>query len=283
MNLLLHDENLRRLHINGRRIEGWLRTRAAMIAAEAAPLSDPNVSILIRTRNDGQHIQRLFSDIKAQNFSGKIEIIVVDTNSRDDTIRYAKIHGARVITLDQEAFSYPKALNMGFKIARYPWVVTLVGHSSLSNRLFLKSLSYWNHRYTDLGGLYSVPLANWNASPTERAENIIGPTIWQQPQAIKKLSIGIMAANCSIVRRELWERLGGYDERYAGGGEDRAFAQTMLDHQALIIREPLCTVFHSHGLDFKNSLRQWLHWGEVGKKATTFETAKVHKRRPDLR
>jgi GT2 family glycosyltransferase len=92
-----------------------------------------------------------------------------------------------------------------------------------------------------------------------------------------------MGANGSIFKRDVWERLGGFDERYGAGGEDRALAQSMLKHGIPIVREPLCSVFHSHGLDARNSLRQWIHWSEVGKKALPFETDKVHKRRPDLR
>ncbi|HSW74240.1 MAG TPA: glycosyltransferase family A protein [Candidatus Saccharimonadales bacterium] len=284
MGYLLHAENFSRPILNGRRIENWLQARAQQIAVSTEGVQDVNVSIVVRSRNDSQHIQRLFADIKAQIFNGEVEIIVVDTSSRDDTVPYAESQGAKIINLKQEEFTYPKALNLGFQAAKYPWVATLVGHSSLSSRLFLRSVSYWANQDDKLGGIYSLPLANWNASIVERLENIlIRPSVWKESKQIKELSIGIMGANCSVVKRDIWERLGGYDERYAGGGEDRAFAGTMLANGVHIVREPLCSVFHSHGLSAVNNIRQWLHWGEVAKKALPFETAKVHKRRPDLR
>ncbi len=283
MNYLLHDENFSRIILNGKRIEKWLQIRAQRLAILTKDIKDIDVSIVIRSRNDGRHIRRLLDDIQSQIFDGKVEIIVVDTSSKDDTVAYAKSQGAKVINIKQEEFTYPKALNVGFRAAKYPWVVTLVGHSSLSNRLFLRNISYWNSQDKKLGGIYCLPLANWNASMMERwLGDVLRPSIWKKPKEIKELSIGIMGANCSVVKRNSWKQLGGYDERYAGGGEDRELAERMLANSIHIIREPLCSVFHSHGLSVANSMRQWLHWSEVAKKAVPFETAKVHKRRPDL-
>ena len=283
MNQLLHNENFARILINGGRIKRWMLSRAEQVSQESTGLQDPDISVVIRTRNDSAHIKRLFADIQAQVFDGSIEVIVVDTESRDNTATYARSRGAKVISLSQQDFTYPKALNLGFEAAKHQWVVTLVGHSSLSNRLLLKSLTYWMHQEKKLGGIYGLPLANWNASIWERLENIVHPSLWKESRIIKELSIGIMGANCSIVKREVWQQIGGYDEQYAAGGEDRVFAQSMLDHKMVIVREPLCSIFHSHGLSLKDDIKQWLHWGEVAKNPASFNTQKVHKRRPDLR
>jgi rhamnosyltransferase len=283
MSFLLHKDNFDRMKLSGGRLSRWLEARSAQLDKELGVAKDPGISIVIRTRNDGRHIERLFADIKAQIFGGAIQIIVVDTESRDQTVSYAKSQGAKVISLLQKDFSYPLALNLGFREARHEWVVTLVGHSSLCNRLMFRSLTYWASQENKLGGIYGLPLPNWNASFTERNESALWPWFWKGPRYIAKRSMGVMGANCSIVNRAVWERCGGYDERYAGGGEDVVLAQAMLDRGAVIVREPLCSVFHSHGLSFKDGVRQWQHWMEVGKMAQPFETKKVHDRRPDLR
>jgi len=282
-NLLLHPENFQRMTLSGRRISRWMQDHATEVAHASQGLADPDVSILIRSRNDADHLQRLLTDIADQVFTGKIEIILVDTESRDNTVQLAKKYGAKIVPMTQATFSYPKALNAGFAAASHPWVVTLVGHSSLTNKYFLKSLAYWLAQKPDLCGIYSLPLANWNASRWERLESALAPRIWEKPVIITDMGMGIMAANCSILKRDAWEELGGYDERWAGGGEDRAFARTMLEHHMTIVREPLCSVFHSHALSMGNTVKQWLHWGEVAKKPTEFMTKTVHGRRPDLR
>jgi O-antigen biosynthesis protein len=283
MKHLLHSENVRYLSLSSKRIFRWLENRCTVVAKETKNAIDPSVSIVIRTRNDDQHLQRLLQDIKEQVYDGQIEIIIVDTESRDRTLQYARRAKAKIISLQQKDFNYPRALNVGFAVARHQWVVTLVGHSSLTNRYMLKALTYWSERYEHLAGIYSIPLPNWNASWLERHENAIRPTFWKDPQMITGRALGLMGANCSIVKRSVWEALGGYDERYAGGGEDLALALSMLDNGLTIMREPLCSVYHSHGLSLRNGVRQWLHWMEVGKKATAFNTRQVHTRRPDLR
>lgn len=283
MELLLHRENFKRIIGNGKRIEAWLERHADEVMRRTNESHDPDISIVVRTRNDGEHIKCLFDDIRAQVFNGAVEVIVVDTESHDGTVAYAQQQGAHIISIAQSEFTYPKALNLGFQAAKHPWVVTLVGHSSLSTALFLKSLTYWLQREKDVQGMYGLPLANWNASIWERLENIIGPKVWREPRLINELSIGIMGANCSILKRDAWQQLGGYDERYAAGGEDRIFAQSMLEQGMLIVREPLCSVFHSHGLNLKDDIKQWVHWWQVARKPASFDTRKVHGRRPDLR
>lgn len=101
---------------------------------------------------------------------------------------------------------------------------------------------------------------------------------------VHKAAIGLLGANCSIIKRSAWEQLGGYDRRYAGGGEDTALGRTMLANGMLIVREPLCTVFHSHGLNFIHTIQQFHHWYQVAKaRPQTFDTTRIHARRPDLR
>lgn len=283
MDLLLHPENFNRMIGNGQRIKHWMQRRSEELSTATAHLTDPDISIVIRTRNDGQYIRSLFDDIAVQDFQGAVEIIVVDTESTDNTVSYARSKGAKIISITQEEFTYPSALNKGFQATSHPWVVTLVGHSSLSSKLFLKSLTYWL-RQEKVAGLYAVPLANWNASIWERMENLMRPDLWHHSKRAHKQLMGIMGANCSILRRDVWEKMGGYDDRYAGGGEDADLARRILAANYFIIREPLAAVYHSHGLDFRNSVRQWLHWIEVGKeRPRPLITAKVHARRPSLR
>ena len=260
-----------------------LEARAQAMIKRADRLTDPDVSIVIRTRNDGGYVKQLFEDIKAQLFDGKVEVIVVDTESTDGTAEYATARGAKIIRINQQEFSYPHALNLGFKAAKYPYVVTLVGHSNLTNRLMLKSLTYWCQQER-FGGMYCYPLSNSNGTIWDHVPIVCTmPWVLPGPLVTRRIFGGVLGANGSIVKREVWQKLGGYDERYAGGGEDVALARSMLDNGYSIIREPLCVVFHSHGLNFINTIRQYWHWFEVGKKPTAFQTAKVHARRPDLR
>lgn len=280
---ILHAAHLKRVPVVGRAIRNRLQKRAASIAQATMNTTDPDVSIVIRTRNDEQYMPQLFKDIKAQSYSGAIEIVVVDTESTDNTVAYAHAQGAKIITLPQREFTYPHALNIGFEATSHDWVVTLVGHSSLTNSMMFKSLTHWSQNDA-IGGIYGIPIANWNGSFWDRFGTMLCLPIFNGHRTAKGPRPGMLGANCSIVNRSVWKKLGGYDEQYAGGGEDTALARAMLQQGFTVVREPLCSVFHSHGLNFRNSWRQWLHWLEVSKaQPQAFDTQKVHSRRPDLR
>ena len=248
-----------------------------------AALPDPDVSIVIRSRNNLAYVKKWFEDIRAQEFNGAVEVIVVDTESTDGTVAYARAQGATVIQLKQQEFTYPLSLNVGFQAAKYPYVATLVGHANLTNRMTLKSLTYWC-QHENFAGLYCLPVANKNGSLWERLGSMVWPFVLRRPYVLRKSSGGMLAGTGAIIKREVWQKLGGYDERYAGGGEDMAFGRSVLAADLMIVREPLLTVFHSHGLGFGNTVRQIWHWLDVGRaKPQTFVTSRVHARRPDLR
>jgi rhamnosyltransferase len=279
---ILHSDSLKRILIRGGTIRRNLARRVAEIQKLTADMQDPDISVVIRTKNDRRYIKTLLSDIAAQDFDGKVEVILVDTASTDGTDTYAKAHGAKVITISQKDFTYPKALNIGFAKARFPYVVTLVGHSALCTPYMFKALTYWSHQ-KDFGGMYSTPLINWNASFTERLG--IGLDFarrFRKPVIMKKSVMGILGANCSIVSRVAWEACGGYDERYAAGGEEVSLSNSLLAGNKLIVREPLCTVHHSHGLGLLNNIRQIRHWHQISSKPLPFEERSLLRRRPDL-
>jgi cellulose synthase/poly-beta-1,6-N-acetylglucosamine synthase-like glycosyltransferase len=189
-----------------------------------------------------------------------------------------------VLSIRQSDFTYPKALNMGFAAARYDYVMSLVGHSTLSSTYMLKSLTRWCGT-GNLGGVYGLPLPAENASVTER----ISGAMWLLPRMVKPLAMkqsrpGLLGANTSIVSRKAWKQLGGYDERYAGGGEDTALGRSMIAAGMTVVYDPICSVFHSHGLGPIDMLRQIKHWNAVAAdRPQTFDASRLLARRPDLR
>jgi rhamnosyltransferase len=282
--VLLHPEAILGLPFSGKSIARALETRAAEISRLTADLPDQPVSIVIRTRNNEAYIKSLLEDIERQVYDAPVEVILVDTESTDRTVAIARQFGARVINIKQTDFTYPRALNLGFEAAKHPYVMSLVGHSNLSNRYNLKCLTFWaaDKRF---GGLYCGPLANHNASRTERLGIGLGLSRrYRQPKIEKAESpaMGVLGANGAIVNKSVWQKLGKFDEHYAGGGEDSALGHVMLNHGYLIVSEPLCAVLHSHNLGPVDNIRQYLHWREVGK-PSPFIQSKILKRRPDLR
>lgn len=291
-NLLLHEENLLRVPFKGKRLAADLGRRAQEVldAARAVPIArDFGVSVIIRTKNDAANMGPLMEDIRANQeyFLGPVQVVLVDTESSDDTLaiarRYDKFFEVTVVPITQAEFTYPKSLNMGFEAARHPFVLTLVGHSRLSNKATL-AVARKYAGLPDVAGGFCFGLPNSNATLAEMLGSAFvnpGRMIARQPRLQTTGRAGLMSANASMVRREVWEKLGGYDERYAAGGEDSELGDRMLAAGYKIFVEPVLAVQHTHGLGFWGNVRQFFYWRKLGK-PLPFKPEELARYRDDL-
>lgn len=74
-------------------------------------LKDELISIIIPTYNGGQYLQNLISSLKKQN-KVHVEIICVDSGSKDGTIEYLESQ-SRVVHIPHDTFSHSYARNLG--------------------------------------------------------------------------------------------------------------------------------------------------------------------------
>jgi len=83
------------------------------------------ISVLIRTFNSARTLAQAIGGLGLREPD---EVIVVDSGSRDSTLKIAAKHGAKII-LAEGPFNYSKSLNLGFKAAKNPWVLVISSHS----------------------------------------------------------------------------------------------------------------------------------------------------------
>lgn len=241
------------------------------------------VSVLVRTRNDAPNFERIISEIVAQDFANEVQVVLVDTESTDGTTKITHPRlDIQVVPITQAEFTHPKALNRGMEAADAPVVYSIVGHGNLSNDQTLRAVS---KQFTDpnVAGTYGVTFPGMVSSRTERF--LAGPLIFsglKPAEKIKKSGMGVLAANCAAFRRDVWQELGGFDPAYEAGGEDTELAKRMLAAGFDIVREPLLSVHHSHGLGPVDSLKQVWHWMSILRGPQEFNAEKLAARRPDL-
>ena len=84
-------------------------------------------SIVIRAYNEAEHLERLFQGIEGQSLR-ECEVILVDSGSQDRTVRIAEQHGARIVRIAPEEFSFGRSLNLGMAQARGDYVVVASAH-----------------------------------------------------------------------------------------------------------------------------------------------------------
>ena len=97
-----------------------------------------NVSVVIRAKDEAASIGRTLEILRAQTIES--EVIVVDSGSSDDTGEIAREHGASVIWMPAESFTFGGALNTGTEAASAPIVVALSAHAFPKHERWLEAM-----------------------------------------------------------------------------------------------------------------------------------------------
>lgn len=93
---------------------GIMSVQQLMLASAPAR---KHVSVIIPTYNAGSSFDALLSNLENQTGVDELEIVIVDSGSKDDTVKICKKHGVRLIQISNEQFSHSGARNMGAQAA----------------------------------------------------------------------------------------------------------------------------------------------------------------------
>jgi rhamnosyltransferase len=206
--------------------------------------NSPQVSIVIRTRNEarfiGATLKRIFDQATTLNY----EIIVVDSGSTDDTLAIARQYPVRLFEIAPIEFTYGYALNYGARLARSDCIVNLSAHcipvdSCWLDQLITPLLS--DHTVAATYGK-QVPIRGHN--PFEERATLDAFAI-QRNGRIKAI---FSNANCAI-RRKVWETH-PFDEK-APFAEDFIWATQVSSDEFRIEYVEAASVFHSHAFDIR--------------------------------
>jgi GT2 family glycosyltransferase len=216
----------------------------------------PDVSIMIRAYNEAASLATILERLRRQEHRYSVELVVVDNGSTDATPEVARRAGARVVTLPQDQFSYPRSLNLGMESTTAPIVVSLVGHAFPVGRRWLASaLPHFGK--PQVAGVYSCVIPHKRSSLADK--RLYWPAYlrsWVKgTQELRYWVPGVFCAVNIAMRRALWEEH-PFDERFGAGGEDGEWALWALSQGYSIVSEPRFVVRHSHGLGTFSQARQ---------------------------
>ncbi len=108
---------------------------------KSIPLHDSVISVVIPVKNAGDDLRNLLSMMRNQKGFKKIEIIVVDSGSTDDSINIANSFGAKIVPISPVEFSHSVSRNIGAKNATGEYILftvqdALPSSDSWLNRIF---------------------------------------------------------------------------------------------------------------------------------------------------
>lgn len=200
-----------------------------------------DVSVLVPVRNEAASIEAAVATMRAQRFPGRVELLFMDGRSEDGTRqildRLAR-EDARIVVLDNPARGIPQALNVGLRHARGRFIARMDAHALYPpdylatgvRRLEQGGAEYvtglqlphgvdtWSRRIAlALRSPLGVGGAGFRRSSTQETETDAGFTgLW---------------------RRELLDRLGGWNEAWAVN-EDGELAARLREGGGRIVCVP---------------------------------------------
>jgi rhamnosyltransferase len=84
-------------------------------------------SLVVRAYNEEAHIGRLLEGVKRQSIQD-VELILVDSGSTDATVGIAQEHGAKIVRIDPQEFTFGRSLNRGLAAASSDLAVVASAH-----------------------------------------------------------------------------------------------------------------------------------------------------------
>jgi len=217
----------------------------------------PRVSVIIVNWNGVEHLRLCLPSLAAQSFKS-LEIIVVDNRSSDDSAKVARSLGARWLPLEENLGLAP-ALNRGAAIARGDlllfvnndmrfdpgFVAALAAPLERDEEIFATDGMQFDWDGTVRGHL-ATRLTNVSPKRDSPTELVPGLYFYQQEQT-EESPVFMASAACMMVRRTLFEKIGGFDDRLPLGYEDVEICWRAWVHRRKILYVPTAICWHRVG------------------------------------
>lgn len=165
----------------------------------------PDVSVLIRVRNEVAQLEHLLRTLAAQETPLSVEIVVVDNASTDGSAEVASGHQAEIVSISQEDFTYGRALNLGMSRCSAPLVLIISAHCVPLGRGFLTKVV---EPFSD-PRMVGVRCVRADSSDALKWLNPVDigfssqeeQNVWE---ATESWTATYPAAGCCMIRREAW-------------------------------------------------------------------------------
>lgn len=200
---------------------------------------NPLVSIIIRTKNEDKWISSCLRAIESQSYKN-FEIIVVDNDSTDNTLKKIKKFKVRLIKIKK--FKPGNAINIGIKKSKGDLIVCLSGHCIPVDKNWLYNLVK-NIKSKKIAGVYGRQEPFSFSSDIDKRDLI---NTFGLDKKIQVKDTFFHNAN-SCFSREIWKKF-PFDDSVTNI-EDRVWAEQVISSGYKIIYEPKASVYHYHGIN----------------------------------
>lgn len=190
-----------------------------------------------------------------------IEIIYVDNASADDSVALVAKFGGVEIIRNQENFGFAKGNNLGIERAQGRFVFILNPDTTLASDCITRLVAYMNE-VQDVG--ISMPKLLHQDRP--EVINSVGMTYNRHGrkfhigdgeidsgQYADPMEVLMVAGACMFCRKQMLDKIGGFDESYFAYGEDAELSLRTWWHGWRCVLVPNAVVYHLRNAAAKKS------------------------------
>ncbi len=210
------------------------------------------VSVVVRALNEEKWLGQALAACKSQTLAEgrQIELILVDSGSTDATVPIAREHGARIVHIRKEDFTFGRSLNVGCEAARGEILVFMSAHCIPMTDAWLERLI---RPIED--GLCDYTYGRQAGHAASRfSERQVFAHYFGETSRLPQQGFFCNNAN-SAIRADVWRRH-RFDEAVTGL-EDMVLAKTLAAAGGRIGYVAEAPVAHIHEESLKQTLRRY--------------------------
>lgn len=210
------------------------RPATAVDSSQRARTGAPPASVVVRAKDRADTIERTLRALRRQTVVP--EIVVVDSGSRDATVRIARRFCDELVEIRPEDFSYGAALNIGARVASAPVHFALSAHCVPPPQDWIeRALAHYSDPSVGAtAGVLNFP----DGTPVRRPYPLADAAFARQHR------FWGYSNHAGSWRAEAWQTV-AFDERLPAA-EDREWSWRLLEAGWRIVLDPALRVEQSH-------------------------------------
>ena len=236
----------------------------------------PLVSVILIFLNTEEYIQEAIDSVLVQTYKCW-ELLLIDDGSTDNSTEIARRYVAEYPE-KINCLEHPNHQNLGMSASRNLGIRNAKGEYIV----FLDSDDYWlpnrleTHlgvldRFPDVGMLYGTAKYwySWTGRPEDRELDVVPKlrvrknTLFRPPELLPLLLDGKAEVPCTcsiLVRREIMQKIGGFEESFRGMYEDQAFYAKICLSAPVLATDDCLAWYRQHS---KSSYSTAIHTGQT--------------------
>ena len=219
---------------------------------------EPLVSIIIPNKDQSEALKKCLDSIQEKTSYRNYEIIIVENNSEEpETFAfYKKIAGEKIKIVTWEGeFNYSAINNFGVRHARGDYLLLLNNDVEIINGDWLtEMLSHCQRKEVGIVGakLYYPDNTIQHAGIIIGIGGVAGSVFVGLPRAFSgylhkasiQLDLSAVTAACMLVKRSVFEQVGGLEEKLKVAFNDVDFCLRVREKGYLVVYDPYAELYH---------------------------------------